>query len=536
MKTINGKIVVLGIWLLLGLAEGVPIALASTDTLDNGLNVQTSETVEDESLEDESLEGESTTLDDEENVFGGDDAGLDDEARVFGNDEAELDDEDYTFDDEDNVFGESEELETAEQRDDWDELASLPINGFVEVERGARLGVSENHDNTFLLANFRVRLKTSGNTDKGGFDVKLDFITDEITHETVTDVREARLRYSPTEWMDLSVGRQVATWGVGDLVFINDLFPKNWINFFAGRDVESLKDPSNILRATVYLGDWTWDTVWTPQFDPSTTPTGCRFSVFNPNHANPSNSNSLGQKTVANPESCQHFPDSVAEQNNQAENGEIAMRLSVLWGTQEVAFYGYNGFWKSPKGVRFNLETGLLEPIHPRLGVYGLSSEGQWGPGIFFLEAGHYLSHEDRDGTDPLIENSMVRMLLGYRYDVSATQTVGTQILSEKMLNYDNYQNNLMPGQIEQTEVRNTYTIRFTQTAQQETLRASMFVYHRPENHDGYLRYWVNKRLDDHFDFTVGGNVFSGDRNYLDSEFGMLREDDNLYGRLKYVF
>ena len=108
--------------------------------------------------------------------------------------------------------------------------------------------------------------------------------------------------------------------------------------------------------------------------------------------------------------------------------------------------------------------------------------------------------------------------------------------MSERMGNYNNYQRSLFQSQIERAEVRNTFTFRYTQTAQQETLRVSAFVYIRPEDHDNYLRYWINKRLDDHFELTLGGNVFSGDRDYLDSEFGMLRKDDNVYARFKAIF
>lgn len=441
--------------------------------------------------------------------------------------------EENVFEEEEAVFGEEESVFGEEGASGSEEASfgimgddnQIQLNGFLEIERGARIGESDNHEETWVLANERVRLKTSKSVDKGGFDLKLDFVKDGVTRETEIDIREARLRYSPVSWMDLSIGKQVSTWGVGDLIFINDLFPKNWVNLFAGRDIESLKDSSNAVRMTSYFGDWSWDVVWTPEFDPDTTPTGCRFSMFDPNQAMP----------VANLDSCGE-PLSVDEQNNQDENGEIAMRLKTQFGAQEVAFYGYNGFWKNPKGIKFDQQAGSFKPFYPRLGVYGLSSEGQFGPGIIFLEAGHYRSYEDEDGTDPLIENSNVRTMVGYKYQLSADLTASGQVMSEKMLNYDNYEEHLPMGMIAKDEVRNTVTLRLVQTAQQETLRISFFVYHRPQHRDDYLRYWINKRLDDHFDVTIGGNVFSGHPDYLDSEFGMLHQDDNAFVRVKYIF
>ncbi|MGK5090524.1 hypothetical protein WDW89_00755 [Deltaproteobacteria bacterium TL4] len=238
----------------------------------------------------------------------------------------------------------------------------------MEIERGARIGSSKNHEVTWMLANERARLKTSGSNDKGGFDLKLDFSNDGITRKTEVDLREVRLRYSPLQWIDLSVGQQVSTWGVGDLIFINDLFPKNWVNMFLGRDMELMKDPANVVRVTLYASSWTWDIVWTPEFTPDTTPDGCRFSIFNPNADNAANQQTFGEKTIGNPDACQNSAP-VAEQNNQLENSEAAMRLKTQWGSQEVAVYGYNGFWKSPKGMENNSSTGLLEPFYPRMGA-----------------------------------------------------------------------------------------------------------------------------------------------------------------------
>ncbi len=66
------------------------------------------------------------------------------------------------------------------------------------------------------------------------------------------DLREASLVFSPSADTDVKVGRQILTWGTGDLVFINDLFPKDWVSFFIGRDVEYLKAPSDALKVSAF--------------------------------------------------------------------------------------------------------------------------------------------------------------------------------------------------------------------------------------------------------------------------------------------
>ena len=62
------------------------------------------------------------------------------------------------------------------------------------------------------------------------------------------DPREAWLSTQPLDFLDLKAGRQVVTWGTGDLLFINDLFPKDWQSFILGRDEEYLKAPSDTVK------------------------------------------------------------------------------------------------------------------------------------------------------------------------------------------------------------------------------------------------------------------------------------------------
>ena len=39
----------------------------------------------------------------------------------------------------------------------------------------------------------------------------------------------------------MRAGRQIITWGLGDLIFINDVFPKDYEAFFSGRPMEYMK-------------------------------------------------------------------------------------------------------------------------------------------------------------------------------------------------------------------------------------------------------------------------------------------------------
>ena len=107
-------------------------------------------------------------------------------------------------------------------------------------------------------------------------------LSDGIEQGLELDLRDVSVSFSPLDTLDVKLGRQVLTWGTGDLVFLNDLFPKDWVSFFAGRDDEYLKAPSNSVRLTQYNPWINIDFVWTPRFTPDEYIRGNRFAFFSP--------------------------------------------------------------------------------------------------------------------------------------------------------------------------------------------------------------------------------------------------------------
>jgi len=139
----------------------------------------------------------------------------------------------------------------------------------------------------------------------------------------------------PFAFIDLKVGRQILTWGTGDLIFINDLFPKDWQSFFIGRDSEYLKAPSDTVKVSFFSDLANLDIVYTPQFDPDRFIRGERISYWNSN---------LGR--LAGRDAIIHTD----KPNRWFRDDEIAVRLYRNINNYEFALYGYRGYWKSPAG------------------------------------------------------------------------------------------------------------------------------------------------------------------------------------------
>ena len=409
------------------------------------------------------------------------------------------------------------------------QIMGFSFTGFFEIEQGGNItnaGPMRTGDNKidWVMANKRFRLQTSKTNANGGIYGKFDFIRDDVWNETYIDIRELRLQYRLSSWLDVSLGKQVSTWGVGDMLFINDLFPKNWNANFLGRDMEALKDSSYSLRTTAYWEKFIFDVVYHPQFAPDTTPKGCVLPVYDPNT----------QKLVSNSNSCgyENANNLADAQTKSYQDGEYALSLKRKIGFFEAALYGYQGYYKNPKGLKYSNST--LVAHYPELRAYGASLEGQVGPGILSSEIGYYDSIEDKTGSNPLIENSMLKYLVGYKVDLSAKLSVGLQWYRETMMDYKAYEESVSYSAYRKEEHHNTYTARITYKAQQETLIFNLFTYIRPQDKDSFTKIDLTKRLDDNFSITTGASIFTGKDHYEDREFGMLRNEDSVFIRLKF--
>ena len=394
------------------------------------------------------------------------------------------------------------------------EKLDTEYHGFYEFRGGYRLQ-NDPFEKDMSIMEGRYQFDLLSFREWGDVKVKGDVYGDAVTEEGVFDLREANLFARPTDIMDLKLGRQVLTWGTGDLVFINDLFPKDWQSFFIGRDVEYLKAPSDAVKVS-FFADWVnIDVAYTPEFDSDRFPSGERISYWNPMLRRRAG---LDNKLA------------IDRRNQFFEEDEVALRLYRNIGSYELAFYVYWGYWKSPGG--FNAATG--QAIFPELYVYGTSLRGTVGKGIGNMELGYYDSIDDRSGSDFLINNCEMRYLLGYTQEIARDFTAGVQYYVEQMLDYGNYEDNLPASMPARDEFRHLTTLRLTRLLMNQNLRLSLFTYYSPSDEDVYMRPIANYKATDSLTIEVGSNIFFGDEPH--TFFNQFRNNTNLYTGVRYSF
>jgi hypothetical protein len=396
-------------------------------------------------------------------------------------------------------------------------LAEEPsVHGFLQANYSARLtGLQppgqEGGDFLFGEERFQLRLEKSG--EKGRLFIRSDFFHDAITGRPDLEVREAYVDTSMGE-SDVRVGRQLLIWGVGDYLFINDVFAKDWGAFFSGRPVAYLRVPQDALKLDMGNGKVSAEIVAMPFFQTDKLPSRNRFYQFDP------------------------FPGmtrTTEKPQMEFQNTELAARIyGTTWGF-DTALYLYRGFFRMP-ALQPNLMTvpTLVTETFPRLAVYGASTRGNALGGVVSAEVGYYASLSDQTGHNPIIPNSSFRYLAGYQRQLWEDFTLGLQYYGEVMMHYDAYRASVPPGFPVQDQHRQLMTLRLMQLFWNQTLRVGLFAFYSPTDQDYYLIPEVRYSISDNLWVAAVGNIFGGYRPT--TFFGQMDANDNLAVTVRYEF
>ncbi len=389
----------------------------------------------------------------------------------------------------------------------------IDFNGFLEARSGWRLDRDQDEKDA-SINEVRGQLELDKDLNWAQFKMKGDLNGDLVVEKLDASLRELNFSASPLDNVDIIAGRQILTWGTGDLLFINDLFAKDWQSFFIGRDDEYLKAPSDALKTSIFFADASLDLVYIPLFNGSKFVDGSRLSYWN------------GLQGRIGDRSLTVQDDNL---NRFGRDSEFSARLAKNIGSLELALYIYNGFWQTPEGV--NPVTYNL--THPRLTVYGFSGRAPLLGGIANIEAGYYDS-EDHTGDDSFIRNSEVRFLTGFEHELGMNLTGGVQYYLEWKQDYDGYVKNLLPGAKKADEYRSLFTLRLTKLLMQQNLNLGVFIYYSPSDNDMYLRPKAKYQINDQWTAEVGGNIFTGNNDY--TFWGQFADNTNLYASLRWNF
>ena len=399
----------------------------------------------------------------------------------------------------------------------------LEVHGFLDARYGQRIREDRNEKDQ-ILGEVRFQTDIMEQMENMTLEVKADFLYDGVCDDrnldlegtrSPVDLREANISFSPFYFMDIKIGRQILTWGTGDLLFLNDLFPKDWKSFFIGREEQYLKSPSDAIFISLFPSFANIDIVYTPKFDPDRYVRGERISFWNPLFRR-----RTGRRNVLN----------AREPNRWFRDDEWAVRCSRNIRGWETALYGYYGYWKDPLGF----DPVKRMSTFPRLISYGASIRGTAIKGIVNMEVSRYVSKQDEEGDDPLIPNSEIRFLAGYEKELAKDLTGRFQYYLEYMEDYDEYKRTLPPGVIAKDKDRHLFTARLTKLLMSQNLLLCLFVYYSPSDQDAYIRSLIKYKVTDALAIMFGSNIFEGKNKY--TFFGQFEKNSNIYAAFRYNY
>ncbi len=392
--------------------------------------------------------------------------------------------------------------------------SDISLHGFLQGNYSFDAAESNPDGGDFKIAEERLQLKLEASKDPFHLFIKADGWYDHVSEKWDSELREGYVDYSTSRW-DARIGRQIITWGVGDLLFINDVFPKDYAAFFSGRPLEYLKKGIDGVKVGIYPGFASFELVALPIFEHDNFPNPKRFRLFNP------------LPNITNREE--------KEPATNLKNTEIALRIYHDVAGFDASLYCYRGFLRQPAMITDNpIMPTKLTLLFPRLSVYGASLQGRALDGVLGLETGYYDSRQDRKGTDPMIPNSQTRFLISYQRQMWEDFTIGLQYYGEYMHNYSEYVKNLPLGFPRERRLHELVTVRLTQFLVHQTLRLSFFLFYSPSDGDYMLTPEIKYNFSDHIWAAIGGNIFGGGEKW--SQFGQLDKDDNLYLQVRYEF
>ncbi len=390
---------------------------------------------------------------------------------------------------------------------------TISLDGFAQSHAAWRASQATCPAGTacdFPAAELRGQLKAEGKNSAGNaaFLGRFDLLRDAAIDDTRLVTRELFGNLT-SEKASARLGRQVITWGVGDLLFINDTFPRDWVALFTGQPMQYLKLGSDALKLNAFPGPANFELV-TAGFRPDNTPTSRRFIFADPLPAG--------------------LPRRTLEPGNDSGEVEISGRVSGYLDNWELAGYVSRTHYRSPT---WRVTGTEIVGTYPRLNTVGASLTGPIGKGVVSLEAGYYDSPQDRDGRDPSIENNQFKGIVGYSRQLWEDATLGLQLYGEWMRDYAAYRTTLPAGFPVKDRLRKVTTVRFTQLFAHQTVTLNLFAFLGLSEEDRYVIPSLRYAFSDNLWAEVGANLFGGKRTGM---FGSMQDNSNVYLTVRYAF
>lgn len=366
----------------------------------------------------------------------------------------------------------------------WDDDTTSPfiVSGFAQAKYG-RFLTSQPHMNT-SAKDITLRLEAQYDTNVFQTQIKADSQYQMLTSDWHHQIRELVVNVdfanidneavanSPLGNLSLKIGRQSLSWGLGEYIFLNDLFAKDWQSFFNGNDISYLKKPNDAIKLSYFFEQSSLDVVYQHKH----------------------NVDNLYQPFM---------------QNVEPRRSSINARYYFSRLQTDYAFYASDGFANTPQFINGKLEYAALQSV-------GASLVKPVAGGLIKAEFSHYWLNNSGDHS-----SKQQRYLLGFEREIRPRLNLSLQAYIERdSQNFKLNNRQLVTSGLTYNSADNNWTTQMT-------------LFHSPNHHDNYVRLSTSYRYSDNLIISGNLNNLTGQN---DTFFGQLATIDNAALRITVYF
>ena len=412
--------------------------------------------------------------------------------------------------------------------------AQLEFTGFYQNWLAIR--AVEEYD--IMLIRNRVRLDGNlyGETLGAYFslDVRNDGTNDESDFEISLREAYVDLYFSNVEFR---LGKQQVVWGKADGVFINDIVNPLDMRMFLLQDFDNIRMGIPMVKANLYLGNWTLEGLWIPKFEPwqfAKAGSDWEFTL------------GLPADTVWGPWGCEiveelqyifHVNDEKLPENS-LENSEFGFKLATFLLGVDISLLYLDGYADHPVveddsvtmiidpelGVPTQIDT-YITPFYYRSPMYGLNFSRPVFSTVIRGELGYFAARRFSDLNMQILTSDYFQSMLGLDFTGPWGSSVSLQAIHSQIMDY---QSGMVDDETEQMA-----TVMLSGSFLRETVIASLLGLADVKEDAGLGRLDVSYAWSDALKISLGGFFLWGNEDTL---FGQFSENDNIYLKIKYSF
>ena len=315
--------------------------------------------------------------------------------------------------------------------------------------------------------------------------------------------------------MDIRVGKQAVMWGQAEGAFITDIVSPRDMRSFILADFREIRKGIPAVKADYYLGSYTFEGIWIPQFVPASLP----------------ETDSIWQRDVPFPSTATIHPPEIPEVN--LENTEIFAKIS---------YFGPKISWELMGGYTWTDEpyvssmTGGPPPtdIYQEYGRYAVAG-GSFSTAIqSVVIRGETAAAINKPFTVmgtavPVEKHHQIQTLIGLDWSL-----LGMEMSAQYLLAYvPDHTEGMMEQGHEVAPVDHTVTFRVQNTFFADRLTAKLFIYGELDPLNALIRPSLSWAVEDGVLFETGVELFVGD---AEGTFGAYSDNSLAYVSLRWYF